>query len=111
MILSFQGSRSYGLLAPYESLLSVIDDVPDWYIVENFRDEIIDMLCCQSSYLIDVLLLQLQYAGFPYKQLVQCLHDGQLMTTGIDFYMVAARQFLALPIVVIKPQFNTDKNT
>ena len=111
MILSFQGSRSYGLLAPYESLLSVIDDVPDWYTVENFWDEIIDMLCCQSSYLIDVLLLQLQYAGFSYKQLVQHLHNGQLMSTGIDFYMAAARQFLAHPIVVIKPQFNVDKNT
>ena len=33
------------------------------------------------------------------------------MSTGIDFYMVAARQFLMQPIVVIKPQFNTDKKT
>ena len=33
------------------------------------------------------------------------------MSTGIDFYMAAARHFLAQPIVVIKPQFNTDKKT
>ena len=109
ILLSFQGSHSYGPLAPYESLLSVIDDVPDWYTVENFWDEIIDLLCCQSSHMIDVLMPQLLYAGFSYKQLVQCLYDGQPMSTGIDFYMVATRQFLMQPIVVIKLQFNTDK--
>ena len=51
------------------------------------------------------------YAGFSYKQLVECLYDGQPMSTGIDFYMAAAQQFLMQPIVVIKPQFNMDKKT
>ena len=111
ILLSFQGSRSYGLLAPYESLLSVIDDVPDWYKVENFWDEIIDMLCCQSSYLIDILMPQLMYARFSYKQLVEHLYEGQLMLTSIDFYMATTQQFLSKPIMVIKPQFNTNKNT
>ena len=111
ILLSFQGSRSYGPLAPYESLLSVIDDVPDWYTVENFRDEIIDMLCCQSSYLINILMPQLMYARFSYKQLVEHLYKGQPMSTGIDFYMAVAQQFLSKPIMVIKPQLNTDKNT
>ena len=90
IVLSFQGSCSYGPLAPYESLLSVIDNVLDWYTVENFRDEIIDILCCQSSYLIDILMLQLMYAHFSYKQLVEHLYEGQLMSTGINFYMAAA---------------------
>ena len=111
MLLSFKGSRSHGPLAPYESLLSVIDDVLDWYTVENFRDEIIEILCCQSSHLIDVLMPQLMYAGFSYKQLVERLYNGQPMSTGIDFYMVAAWQFLMQPIMVIKPQFNMDKKT
>ena len=87
----------------------MIDDVPDWFTVENFRDEVLNFLCTQSSEMINVLNLQLQYAHFSYKQLVQRLYDGQAMSTGIDFYMATARHFLALPIVVTKPQFNTKR--
>ena len=80
-------------------------------MVENFRDEVIKLLCLQSSEMVNLLMPQLQYAGYSYKQLVHCLHNGKPMSTGIDFYMAAARHFLAQPIVVIKPQFNTDKKT
>ena len=91
--------------------MSLIDDVPEWFTVENFRDEIINLLSIQSSEMVDLLMPQLQYASFLYKQLVQHLYDSKPMSTGIDFYMAAARHFLAQPIVVIKPQFNTDKKT
>ena len=104
-----QGARSCGNLASYESVLSMVDDVPDWFTVDNFRDEILNFLCTQSTEMINVLRPQLLYARFSYKQLVQRLYDGQPMSTGIDFYMSAARHFLALPIVVTKPQFNTQK--
>ena len=89
----------------------MIDDVPEWFTVENFRDEIINLLCVQSSEMINLLMPQLQYAGFSYIQLVQRLYEGKPMSTGVDFYMSAACHFLTKPIVVIKPQFNTDKQT
>ena len=91
--------------------MSVIDDVPEWFTVENFWDEIINLLSIQSLEMVDLLMPQLQYASFSYKQLVQRLYDGKPMSTGINFYMAVARHFLAQPIVVIKPQFNTDKKT
>ena len=91
--------------------MSIIDDVPDWFMVQNFRDEVINLLCLQSLEMVNLLMPQLQYAGYSYKQLVHCLYDGKPMSTGIDFYMAVARHFLAQPIVVIKPQFNTDKKT
>ena len=87
--------------------MSIIDDVPNWFTVENFRDEVINLLCLQSSEMVNLLMPQLQYTDYSYKQLV--LHDGKPMLKGIDFYMAAAWHFLAQPIVVIKPQFNTDK--
>ena len=89
--------------------MSMIDDVPEWFTVENFRDEVLNFLCTQSTEMINVLRPQLLYAHFSYKQLVQRLYDGQPMSTGIDFYMSAARHFLALPIVITKPQFNTQR--
>ena len=89
--------------------MSMIDDVPDWFTVENFRDEVLNFLCVQSSEMINTLQPQLLSAHFSYKQLVQRLYDGQPMSTGIDFYMAAARQFLGLPIVITKPQFNTKR--
>ena len=54
---------------------------------------------------------QLQCAGFSYKTLIKWLYEGKPMSTGVDFYMAAVRHFLTKPIVVIKPQFNTDKQT
>ena len=98
-------------MASYKSLLLVLDDVLEWFTVENFRDEIINLLCVQSSEMIKLLMPQLQYAGFSYIQLIQHLYEGKPMSTGVNFYMSAACHFLAKPIVVIKPQFNTDKQT
>ena len=89
----------------------MLDDVPEWFTIENFRDKIINLLCVQSLEMINLLMPQLQYAGFSYIQLIQHLYEGKPMSTGVDFYMSAARHFLAKPIVMIKPQFNTDKQT
>ena len=89
----------------------MIDYVLEWFTIENFRDEIINLLCVQSSEMINLLMPQLQYAGFSYKKLIQCLYEGKPMSTGVDFYMAVAQHFLAKPIVMIKPQFNTNKQT
>ena len=103
------GSRTDTVLAPLESFLSVIDDVPEWFTVEHFRDEIINMLDLESADMLDHLRPQLRYAGYSYKQLIQRLYDGLPMSTGIDFYMAAARHFIGHPVMVIKPQFNLNK--
>ena len=67
------------------------------------------MLGLESADMLDRLCPQLRYAGYSYKQLVQRLYDGLPMSTGIDFYMAAARHFIGHPIMVIKPQFNLNK--
>ena len=67
------------------------------------------MLGLESADMLDRLHPQLQYAGYSYKQLIQRLYDGLPMSTGIDFYMAAARHFIWHPVMVIKPQFNLNK--
>ena len=83
--------------------------MPEWFTVEHFRDEIINMLGLESADMLDRLRPQLRYAGYSYKQLIQRLYDGLPMSTGIDFYMSAARNFIGHPVMVIKPQFNLNK--
>ena len=80
-----------------------MDNVPSNYTVENFRDEIIKYLMEEVSDIFPLLKKHVEKCNRSYKDLVLALHQGKEMQSGIDFYMAAARLFLAEPILFIKP--------
>ena len=51
----FKGVLDEGNLAPLESFLSVIDDVPLGFTVKHFKNEIINLLCLQADDMVKTL--------------------------------------------------------
>ena len=102
IIILLKGSRQWDELAPFRSILTVINNVPQDYTVENFRDKILDLLVNQHEDLYHQLKGQLRKTSQSYQKLVIDLSKGKLMRSGIDFYFTAARIFLGKPFVLVK---------
>ena len=85
----------------------MVDNMPVDYAVQNFWDEILDLLVNQNEDVYPQLKPQLQKSLRSYQQLVLNLFKGKEMRSGIDFYFGAARIFLWKPFLLVKGWKNT----
>ena len=102
-----QGSREWDNFAPLRSFLAMIDNVPENYTINDFRNELVEMLVNQVEYIYPQLKPQLAKSSRSYQQLCIDLMKDKHFHSGIDFYMAAARLFIGHPVSLIKARKNT----
>ena len=79
--------------------------------MENFADNITEMLCSNPEQMASHLAIHTATAGRLFKELVSNLHDRKPFGSAINFYMAAAWEYIGEPVFVVVPKHNWQKST
>ena len=84
-----------------------MDNVPETYGKEQFKDAIVELLVTNPIKCVADLKCHLQKTTPSYRELFLDLIAQKEMKAGIFFYMAAERLVLGEPILLIRPTEHT----
>ena len=107
----FQASPNRSTFASLQSILSQIDNVPDWYTPQLFRRQLFQFFMEECNFLVEELADKLKNTKYSYYELCDRLGHGQKVGDGIHVVVASASLMLAIPILIVYPVQDKDRYT
>ena len=107
----FQASEKRSTFASLRSILSQIDNVPDWYTSQLFRRQLFKFFVEEREYLLEELQDKIKNTKYSYLELCDRIGRGQKVEDGIHVVVAGANIMLDIPILIVYPVQDKDKYT
>ena len=99
-----KGCPRVATVSAFASILSCLDNVPTGFLLSDLTRCVYSFLLENPEETAEKLNEHLNKTTRSYKKLVLDLGQRRAMNSAIDFYVGAARLFLDIPILLVKPK-------
>ena len=107
----FQASEKRTTFATLRSILSQIDNVPDWYTTQLFRRQLFQFFVEEREYLLEELQDKIKNTKYSYLELCDRIGRSMKVEDGIHVVVAAASIMLDIPILIVYPVQGKDRHT
>ena len=107
----FQASQNRSTYASLRSILSQIDNLPDWYTPQLFRRQLFKFFVEEREYLLKELQDKIKNTKYSYYELCDRIGHGLNVGDGIHVVVAGASLMLDIPILIVYPVQGMDQNT
>ena len=107
----FQASQKRTTYASLRSILSQIDNIPDWYTPQLSRHQLFKFFVEEREYLVEELQDKIKNTKYSYYELCDRIGRGMNVGDGIHVVVASASLMLDIPILIVYLVQGKDRNT